>query len=260
MTPDLESGDFSAGRTDASGRLNAALRMARWRNMAATPPLPMEIHWTVQRLDEVEEPDPTIAESCALAIQGRIEVDGGEAGRLSVWYLISDDLESPRTFMELWDLDGELCGIYEDIINPEHTKFREPLARMLEDAPGLLVVDYVALRPAFRGKGLGLEVMREAVRRCADGRIGAVLIDARPLQRRPEGCDEFDEEVRDLPWNEGEEDQNRLMNHFRGWGIQRLPRTRFMVCVPDMITGERAEEWPPAPIAENWDQDDDLPF
>ena len=220
----------------------------------------MKIHWTVERLDEDEEPDPVMALDCVLAIRGRIEVDGATAGRLSVWHFSSDDLESPRAFMELWDLDGDICGIYEDIINPERTRFREPLTTMLNDAPGILAVDFIALRPAFRGKGLGREVLREIVRCCADRQTAAVLLDARPLQRRPGGYDEFDEEVRDLPWNDGDEDQNRLMNHFRGWGIQRLPRTRFMVCVPDVITGERADVWPPAPIAEDWDEDDDLPF
>lgn len=211
-----------------------------------------------------------IAEDCALRIQGRIEVGGEKAGQLFVWYLTADKLDTPRAFMELWDLDGDVCSIYEDIINPQHTGFREPLPRILQDAPGLLVVDFIALRPAFRRKGLGIGVMREIVRCCADPRIGAVLLDARPLQRRPGGYDHFDEEVRDLPWSDGEEDQDRLMNHFRGWGMQRLPRTRFMVAVTDVITAERANEWPPARIANDWrdedgDEDDvgdedDIPF
>lgn len=221
----------------------------------------MKIHWTVKRVDEEEEPDPVMALDCVLTIQGRIEVDGGKAGQLFAWYLASDELDTPRAFLELWDLDGDICSIYEDIINPQHTGFREPLPKLLAEAPGLLVVDFIALRPAFRRKGLGLEIMREIVRCCADERIGAVLLDARPLQRRPGGYDEFDEEIRELPWNDGEEDQDRLMNHFRGWGIQRLPRTRFMVCAPDVITRERADAWPPAPIAEGWEEDDgDLPF
>jgi GNAT superfamily N-acetyltransferase len=220
----------------------------------------MNIHWTVERLDEDEDADPGIALDCVLTIQGRIEVEGEKAGQLFLWYLTADKLDSRRAFAELWDLDGDICDVYEDISNPGHKKFREPLPRMLKDAPGLLVVDFIALRPAFRRKGLGLEILREIVRCCADHRIGAVLLDARPLQRRPGGYDEFDEEVRDLPWNDGDEDQDRLMHHFRGWGMQRLPRTRFMVSVPDVITGERAEEWPPAPIADDWDEDDDLPF
>jgi GNAT superfamily N-acetyltransferase len=229
------------------------------RNDSA-PPRPMKIHWTVERLDESEEEDPAEADPCALRIDGRIEVDGASAGQLSAWYLFAEDLESPRAFIELWDLEGTTCEVFEEIMNPEHTRFREPLTTMLNDAPGILAIDFIALRPAFRRQGLGLGIMREVVRCCATPWIGAVLLDARPLQRRPGGYDHFDEEVRDLPWNDGEEDLARLMHHFRGWGMQRLPRTRFMVCVPDMITGELAEDWPPGPIREEWPEDDDLPF
>lgn len=220
----------------------------------------MRIHWTVERFDESDEEDPAEADPCALRMDGRIVVDGLAAGQLSAWHLHAGNLESPRAFMELWDLEEATCGIWKEIMNPERRRFREPLTTILNDAPGILAVDFIALRPAFRRRGLGLEILREIVRCCADERIGAVLLDARPLQRRPGAYDEFDEEVRDLPWNDGEEDQNRLMNHFRGWGIQRLPRTRFMVCAPDAITGERAAEWPPAPLAADWDEDDDLPF
>ncbi len=229
--------------------------------MMNPPSSPVKIHWKVERYDEDPEPDPAVADDCALRIQGRIEVGGEAAGQFLVWYLSANDLESPRAFVELWDLESETCEVYEEIMNPERTKFREPLTTMLNDAPGVLVVDFIAFRPAFRRKGLGREVMNEIVRCCANQWIGAVLLDARPLQRRPGGYDVFDEEVRDLPWNDGDEGLARLMHHFRGWGMQRLPRTRFMVCVPDMITGERAEAWPPAPIAEDWrEDDDDLPF
>jgi GNAT superfamily N-acetyltransferase len=229
--------------------------------MTSPRPSPLKIRWKVERYDEDPQPDPAIADDCALKIEGRTEVRGEAAGQFLVWYLSANDLESPRAFVELWDLEGETCEVYEEIMNPERTKFREPLMTMLNDAPGLIVIDFIALRPAFRRKGLGREVMEEIVRCCANQWISAVLLDARPLQRRPGGYDHFDEEVRDLPWSDGDEDLARLMHHFRGWGMQRLPRTRFMVCVPDMITGERAKDWPPAPIAEGWDEDDDdLPF
>lgn len=220
----------------------------------------MTIHWKTERFDEDPEQDPEQADDCALRIQGRIEVDSQTAGQVLVWYLCACDLESPRALMELWDLESETCEVYEEIINPERTKFREPLETMLHDAPGLIVVDFIALRPAFRRRGLGLEVMREIIRCCANRWVSAVLLDARPLQRRPGGYDHFDEEIRDLPWNDGDEDLARLMNHFRGWKMQRLPRTRFMVCVPLMITGESAEEWPPGLVANDWPEDEDLPF
>jgi GNAT superfamily N-acetyltransferase len=121
----------------------------------------MKIHWTIQRNNLDDERDPVMAVDCVLTIQGRIEIDGEKAGQLFAWYLASNQLDTPRAFWELWDLTGDICSIYEDIKSPQRTGFREPLPKLLADAPGLIVVDFIALRPAFRRRGLGMEVLRE---------------------------------------------------------------------------------------------------
>ncbi|WP_193213877.1 hypothetical protein [Luteolibacter marinus] len=75
-----------------------------------------------------------------------------------------------------------------------------------------------------------------------------MLLNADPLQHRPRGYDDFDDEVRDLPWNATAEDMARLMDHFRGWGMQRLPRTKFMVSAPATLAASVASAWPPCPV------------
>ena len=100
--------------------------------------------------------------------------------------------------------------------------------------------------------GLGREVMRELVRAMADPRIGVVLLDAQPLQHLPHGYDDFDDEVRDLPWNSPAVDQAALMRHFCTWGMQRLPGTRFMIAAPATLRAARTPHWPPCPILDQW--------
>jgi hypothetical protein len=82
----------------------------------------------------------------------------------------------------------------------------------------------------------------------ADPRVGLILLNATPLQHMPHGYDDFDEEVRDLPWNSPEQDQETLMRHFEKWGMQRLPGTRFMIADPLTLGDRRNLQWPPCPI------------
>ena len=166
----------------------------------------MRIHWKIERMDEGDEPDPRFAE-CLLQIEGRIECDGNPAGLVDAHYLFADDPESAVAFMEFWDMDAASCGVFEEIIDRDIGMFREPIPQFLDPVSGILCVHFIALRPPFRGQGLGREVMRELVRNFADPRVGMVLLNAQPLQHLPHGYDDFDEEVRDLPWNSPEEDR-----------------------------------------------------
>ena len=150
-------------------------------------------------------------------------------------YLFAEDPASATAFMELWDYDSSSCDVYEEITNQGLRKMHEPIPRFLDPASGILCVHFIGLRPPFRHIGMGREVMRELVRAMADPRIGLVLLNATPLQHMPCGYDDFDEEVRDLPWNPPEDDQEALMRHFIGWGMQRLPGTRFMIAAPETL-------------------------
>lgn len=211
----------------------------------------LHIHWKIHRLDEGGEQNPLFAE-CLLQIEGRIECDGQPAGIVDASYLFAEEPGSAVAFWELWDADSRSCAVFEEIIDENHLEFREPIPQHLDPASGFLCVHFVALYPAFRGTGLGQKVMRECVRAMADPRIGLVLLDATPLQHLPHGYDDFGDEVRDLPWNSPEEDQEALMRHFGGWGMKRLPGTRFMMAAPDVLRDSRAPQWPPCPILDHW--------
>jgi GNAT superfamily N-acetyltransferase len=210
-----------------------------------------QIHWKIQRMDEGDEPDLRFAE-CLLEIEGRIECGGQTAGLVDAHYLYAEDPASDAAFMELWDLDAASCDVFEEIMDHDIGDFQEPIPHFLEPASGILVVRFIALRPSFRHTGLGREVMKELVRTMADPRIGLVLLDCRPLQHRPHGYDDFDDEVRDLPWNSPDEDREKLKRHFETWGMQRLPGTRFMMAAPESLRDSRAPQWPPCPVLDGW--------
>ncbi|MEO5716732.1 MAG: hypothetical protein ABIT37_24855 [Luteolibacter sp.] len=187
-----------------------------------------------------------------LEIEGRIEMGDQTVGMVDAHYLFADEPASDAAFFELWDSEARSCAVYEEIIDHDRQEFREPIPRFLDPASGLLCVHFIALRPPFRRMNLGREVMRELVRAMADPRIGLVLLDATPLQHLPHGYDDFDDEVRDLPWNSPDEDKEALMRHFSGWGMQRLPGTCYMMATPDILRDVRVPQWPPCPILDQW--------
>lgn len=211
----------------------------------------MKIRWKLERMDEGEVSDPRFAE-CLLQIEGVIEYDGQPTGLVDAHYVYSDCPDSGEAFSELWDMDARSCAVYEEISDPDLDMFREPLQEFLDPASGILCVHFIALRPAFRGIGLGQRALRELVRSMADPRIGLVLMDAQPLQHMPHGYDDFDEEVRDLPWNSEAEDLDRLIRHFETWGMKHLQGTRYMYAAPDALRDSRTPQWPPCVIHDRW--------
>ena len=211
----------------------------------------MHIHWKIERLDQGDIKDLRFAE-CLLEIEGQIECDGQTAGVVDAYYVYADDPASDAAFFELWDLDSRTCAVFEEIADPDLSMFLEPIPSYQDPAPGLLCVNFIALYPPFRRKGLGREVMRETVRAMADPRVGVVLLNATPLQHLPKGYDDFGDEVRDLPWNSAEVDQDTLMRHFATWGMKRLPGTRFMFAPPEPLRDSRTPQWPPHPVLDQW--------
>lgn len=204
----------------------------------------MHIQWKIERLDEGEAPNPA-EDECLLEIEGEIECDGQTAGLVDAYYLFAEDPESPSAFMNFWDLDATTCRIFEEISSPGHEKFHEPIPAFLGIQSGILCVNFIALRPPFRRRGLGREVMREVVRNFADERVGMVLLRAQPLQHLPHGYDHFDQEVRDLPWNSPEEDLSSLIRHFHTWGMRHVPHTRYMLAAPESLSDGPASDWYP---------------
>lgn len=204
----------------------------------------MHIEWRVIRLDDGDDEDLQLFD-CLLKIEGRITCGNRPAGLVEAHYISTEDAESDCAFIDLWDLDGTTCAVYEEIINHKTGMFHFPIPWHMEFATGMLCVHFIGLRPEFRGIGMGRAVMGEMVRSWADPRTGVVLLDARPLQHRPRGYDDFGEEVRALPWNSPEMDHQRLIRHFESWRMEPVEKTRFMAAPPDFLCDSRAETWPP---------------
>lgn len=210
----------------------------------------MHIIWKIERLDEAYDENPADGE-CLILIEGTIECDGQTAGMVDAFYLYHEAPESPDAFLRLWDLHGSTCDVFEELISADREDFRDPLPAFLGVYPGVLCVNFIALRPQFRRRGLGREAMREVVRNFADPRVEVVLLNAQPLQHLPHGYDDFGEEVHELPWNSPEEDIARLMKHFRSWGMQNLPGTRYMLVAPEVFDRDLSADWYPSLL---WDE------
>lgn len=206
----------------------------------------MHIQWQIERLDDGKNPR---VEDCLLQIEGQIESDGQSAGSVDAFYLFTEDPESSRAFEEFWDLDATTCAVFQEIRSPDEWEFRDPIQDFVVMTPGILCVNFIALYPQFRRRGLGREVMSELVRNFADDRVGMVLLRAQPLQHLPHGYDHFDDEVRDLPWNSPEEDLARLIDHFRSWNMQHLPGTRYVLAAPEFLCDSPGSDWYPGLLA-----------
>lgn len=227
-------------------------------------------------MDELDDEGPPMKWGM-IEVEGTITVDGVEAGLTDGFYLLDGEPWSTEAFWTFWDMEGWTCEIYEELIDPgEGEHFRQPLPRLMELEFGILFLRLIALKPEFRGKGLGREVLKQWIGSWCDRQVGAVVIDARPLQRREGSYEMYDDELRDLPRESPEEDTARLTKHLRGWGFHRLAGTRFMVASPRWLEFERAThlmgvEVPGDPFEDEegpWDDlpprdpkdDDDIPF
>ncbi len=216
-------------------------------------------------MDEFDDEGPPMMPGM-IEVDGSISVDGVPAGLTDGFYMDDDEPWSFETFLTFWDMEAWTCEIYEALMDPgTESSFRQPLPRLLELDTGILFLRLIALRPPFRGKGLGREVLRQWFANWCDRRIGAVILDASPLQRRADAYENYDDEVRDLPWESEEADAARLAKHLRGWGFHRIAGTRFMVASPRWLGFERATrlmgvEVPPDPLGDDGDPGDDGDF
>jgi GNAT superfamily N-acetyltransferase len=203
-----------------------------------------EIFWQIDRLDDNQELGAADAE-CFIEIEGTIRHEGQDAGLLEATYLFSEEPETEDAFLWLWDLTAKACALYEQIITEGKKTFRKPIPQFLKHTTGILCIHYLALKPEFRRRGIGREAIRETVRQLADPRVGVVLIDIRPLQHRPNGYEDFFDEVRELPFNIPEVDQARLIQHCESWGMLRVPGTNFMAAAPSTLCPETYPNWYP---------------
>ena len=150
----------------------------------------IEIFWKVERMDDNQEIGAADGE-CLLEIEGAIHCDGRSAGEVGAFYIFSEVPETEEAFFWLWDLTGGACHVYEEIISKVGRTFRKPLPDLLHKNTGILCIHYIALNPEFRERGHGREVIHETLLQLADDRVGAVLIDTRPIQHRPSGYELF---------------------------------------------------------------------
>ena len=216
----------------------------------------LNIQWQASRLSEELDADDEFDEGI-IEIDATIHADGRRVGITDGFYLCTHEPWGVRAYLEHWDSEAWTCKCFEDLMNEERSRFREPLQRLVDDSSGILCIRLIALDQGHRGRGLGREVLRQWLATWCDFRIGAVIIHTGPLQHRHAGMDEYRDELRGLPSIDPAAGSARLASHFRTWGFHMIAGTPYMAASPAWLGMEGAGEWPPAALVDDFYSDED---
>jgi len=223
------------------------------------PAVELTIKWEACRLseelDEEDEFDEGIIE-----IDATIHTGGRRVGITDGFYLCTHEPWSPRAYVEHWDADAWTCRCFEDLMNEERSRFREPLQRLVDDSSGILCIRLIALDEDHRRRGLGREVLRQWLATWCDFRIGAVIIHTGLLQHRHAGAEEYRDELRGLPEIDPAAGSAKLAGHFRSWGFHAIAGTPYMAASPEWLGMEGACEWPPPALVDDFYRAEDDEF
>jgi len=168
------------------------------------------------------------------------EGDQAIAGRFVVYYLdIAGALTAHYPLFDVMDALQVTTDYWSALLESDG-RLRPELERLVGDPPfdlNLLILDRLELLPAYRGRGLGLRVLCEMIRRFSPG-AGIVAMQPFPLQfQNRRGEVETDPWRRSLklPGGVKRSALQTLRRHYAKLGFVRVPKTDLMI---------RSTEWP----------------
>lgn len=177
-------------------------------------------------------------------ICGRLtEMDDDESdilvGKFRLYYV---DIASTinNGFIDVFDIfdahSDSTADYYDSLFDPDTRDFSENLRQLFNDdifGLNLLIIDRLELLPEYRGKNLGLTIMRRLIQRFAAG-AGVVAIKPFPLQFEQsipaEDKSGWHAEMQLSSFRETERDSIRkLQNHYSKLGFIEMESTPHMI-------------------------------
>jgi GNAT superfamily N-acetyltransferase len=127
--------------------------------------------------------------------------------------------------------DQTLADCYGEILDPESGELDEALSwdGYFSNGSDLLVIEKVEVLPKYRGKGIGLKILRKTLETFKDGKAAAVL-EAHPLRQASDYTPSWSKKMQLEQWK-GKTDSGirKLRKHWGKLGFKQVRKTHFFL-------------------------------
>lgn len=203
------------------------------------------LSWSTESpIFEPAEPDELLYEASgnihALDVNERRSL----VGKFRTYYVDAERaINGHVSIFDVFDTYSHTVGYFEALFGRNFPEFSNRVTKLFDfDVFGnnVLILDRIELLPKYRGKGLGLKIMRHMMRRFGAG-AGIVAIKPFPLQFEHEvsGEDKWRAKLRlaELPKNERLATK-QLSGYYSKLGFRRIGRTPYMVANTSWVIPE----------------------
>jgi GNAT superfamily N-acetyltransferase len=155
-------------------------------------------------------------------------------GRFQVYYVdVGAALNAGTDIFDVFDSHSSTVGFFDAIFNPETLDLSDKLDKLFKNSYGwgnVLILDRLEVLPEFRGKNLGLVVMRRLIERFG---AGAYVVGIKPFPLQGEGSRSEEDPWRSrLLLNSFDDDLKRstkkLREYYAKLGFKAMRGTPFM--------------------------------
>jgi GNAT superfamily N-acetyltransferase len=199
------------------------------------------IRFTVQVDCENEEPSRILP-----AFHGEIFEYAGDSGqeikigRIDCHLVLRGRAmdEDVDLFVAMDSISSSTLECFEALFDPESHEWKESVASLYKyDVPGhdVLLIEAVELDPAYRGKSIGAQVVRETIATLGSS---CGLVTCKPFALQYEGwTDEPNDSRQQLPGFEAKRlaDFGKVEQFWTGLGFRNLPDSDFYVFAPRLV-------------------------
>ncbi|MBM7332680.1 hypothetical protein [Alloalcanivorax marinus] len=199
----------------------------------------LELSWeSASLVEELGEPDRLIYPFFG-DILGVDDDDGRTLiGKFQAWYIdVSRAINEQESVFDVMDsLSVSIAEYFDPIFgenSPHFSDAVDDISDCVTDGYNLLILDRIEVLPQFRGRRIGLKVLRQMMVRFSPG-AGVIALKAFPLQLEHESFDEDARAWRErLDLNSFVQDEEvsmaKLQDYYSTLGFKAIPNSDFMI-------------------------------